>query len=269
MMRTTLYFLAMGAALLAAPFAFAAPPQAARDADVVFLGELHDNPHHHQTQAEWVAALAPSALVFEMLTPEAAARITPENRTTEASLGGVLEWENSGWPDFAMYFPIFEAGADAQIYGAAIPSETLRPIMSGELSVAFAPEDIQLFALSQPLPPAQMTRRLALQARAHCDALPEDLLPGMIAVQRARDAALADAALQALEKTGGPVAVITGNGHARRDWGAPAAVAIADPSVGVFAIGQTEEGGTIEGTFDAILDAPTVDRGDPCAIFKK
>lgn len=269
MMRTILSFLTMGAAVVAAPFAFAAPPQAARDVDVVFLGELHDNPHHHKTQAEWVAALDPSALVFEMLTPEAAARITPENRATEASLEAVLAWESSGWPDFAMYFPIFDAGAEAQIYGAALPSETLRPIMSGELSVAFAPEDIQRFALSQPLPPDQMTQRLALQARAHCDALPEGLLPGMISVQRARDAALAKTALQALERTGGPVVVITGNGHARLDWGAPAALAFADPSLGMFALGQTEEGGTIEGTFDAILDAPAVDRGDPCAIFKK
>ncbi len=35
----------------------------ARDADVVILGEIHDNPTHHATQAEIVAALRPAVYV--------------------------------------------------------------------------------------------------------------------------------------------------------------------------------------------------------------
>jgi len=42
------------------------------DADVALLGEIHDNPEHHVRQAEAIASLAPSAVVFEMLTPEQA-----------------------------------------------------------------------------------------------------------------------------------------------------------------------------------------------------
>ena len=44
-------------------------------ADVVLLGEVHDNPAHHAFQAEAVAYLAPRALVFEMLTPAQAALV--------------------------------------------------------------------------------------------------------------------------------------------------------------------------------------------------
>ncbi len=37
------------------------------DADVVILGEIHDNPEHHENQAWVVRELAPGALVVEML----------------------------------------------------------------------------------------------------------------------------------------------------------------------------------------------------------
>ncbi|MEJ2019704.1 MAG: ChaN family lipoprotein, partial [Maritimibacter sp.] len=49
-------------------------------ADVVVLGEQHDNPAHHLVQAEAVAELAPKALVFEMLTEAQAERAVPELR---------------------------------------------------------------------------------------------------------------------------------------------------------------------------------------------
>ena len=39
---------------------------AARRADIVLLGEIHDNPEHHANQAAIVRALQPAALVFEM-----------------------------------------------------------------------------------------------------------------------------------------------------------------------------------------------------------
>jgi uncharacterized iron-regulated protein len=39
----------------------------AEGADVVVLGEVHDNPQHHANQAAVVRALQPSALVFEMI----------------------------------------------------------------------------------------------------------------------------------------------------------------------------------------------------------
>ena len=70
-------------------------------ADVVFLGEVHDNPLHHTHQTRAVTASAPRALVFEMLTPEQAASI-PVPLPDQNSLATLLDWDNSGWPDFAM-----------------------------------------------------------------------------------------------------------------------------------------------------------------------
>lgn len=84
----------------------------ATDAQIVFLGEVHDNPAHHERQAKWVAALAPTAVVYEMLTAEQAGRVDPN--LDEAALSTQLDWDASGWPDFAMYYPIFEAAGQAK-----------------------------------------------------------------------------------------------------------------------------------------------------------
>ena len=79
-----------------------------------------------------------------------------------------------------------------------------------------------LFGLDAALDPEEQATREAGQMAAHCDALPDHVLPGMVEAQRLRDAALSRAIVAAiLETDGGPVAVITGNGHARTDWGIP------------------------------------------------
>jgi uncharacterized iron-regulated protein len=63
--------------------------------------------------------------------------------------------------------------------------------------------------------------------------------------------------------------VITGNGHARADWGAPAFIAYAAPDVPVFTLAQGEEGREVQGLFDLTLDATAPARGDPCAAFNR
>ncbi|MFZ5962294.1 ChaN family lipoprotein [Thalassococcus sp. BH17M4-6] len=236
--------------------------------DVVFLGEQHDNPAHHARQAELVADIAPTALVFEMLTPDQAGRITPDLIGDKAALEQALGWNGSGWPDFAMYYPIFAAAPDAAYYGAALPRAEARRVMEVGTQAVFGDEAAR-FGLDDPLPADQQTAREALQLRAHCDAMPEEMLPMMVDIQRLRDARLAQAALQALDAFGAPVVVITGNGHARRDWGAPALLKLADPDVTIAAFGQGEATfGAPEGTFDAVDISEDVVRDDPCAAFE-
>ncbi|MEP0587512.1 MAG: ChaN family lipoprotein [Roseobacter sp.] len=238
-------------------------------ADVVFLGEQHDNPHHHHIQAQWVERLSATALVFEMLTPEQAALVTDENRYNAVTLESVLDWNHSGWPDFEMYFPIFAAAPTARIYGAGVPRDRLRSLMQEDLPAVAGLHVAQKFALDVPLDPAEQKAREALQHAAHCDALPQEMLPMMVDVQRLRDTALAAAALEALENHGPPVAVITGNGHARTDWGAPFLLQRAAPEVSVFSLGLSEDSQTPAGEFTAITNTAAVPRGDPCAAFQQ
>lgn len=254
--------------LLSAGAALAETPVISFDTshDIVLLGESHDNPAHHAVQARAVDQIAPRALVFEMLTARQAARVTDDNRNDPATLAQALGWTESGWPDFALYFPIFAAAPSARIYGAGVPRDAAREALKTGIVASFG-DEAAAYGLTTPLPPGQQAEREALQMAAHCDALPEDLLPGMVDLQRLRDATLARAALRALDETGGPVVVITGNGHVRSDWGVPSVLARVRPSVDVLAVGQDEDG-AIEGAFDTVLPGPAVDRGDPCAAFR-
>lgn len=237
-------------------------------ADVVILGEVHDNPAHHANQARAVAALKPAALVFEMLTPEEAAR-TPADRRDAAAMAAALGWDASGWPDFAMYHPIFLAAPEARVFGGEVERDSARRAVSEGAAVVFGPEAAR-YGLDQALPPAEQAARDAEQFAAHCEAMPIEMMGGMVEAQRLRDAALARAVVQAMAETGGPVAVIAGSGHARKDWGLPAVLAMAAPELRVLSIGQGEAGPErdAEAPFDLWLVTPPAEREDPCAVLQ-
>jgi uncharacterized iron-regulated protein len=239
--------------------------EAARGADIVILGEIHDNPTHHRNQADIVAALQPAALVLEMI-PQAAEDDVNALRADGASreaIAAALDWDASGWPDFGYYAAILEAAPAARIFGAGQPLADVRRAMAEGAASVFGP-DAAAYGLDRALPPAEQAAREAEQAAAHCDALAPERLPGMVEAQRFRDAGLADAALWARTMTGGQVVVIAGSAHADRARGVPAAIAIADPEVRVLSLGQFEQAPEA-GRHDGYLLAPPPPRGDPCA----
>ncbi|SLN66776.1 hypothetical protein TRL7639_03817 [Falsiruegeria litorea R37] len=236
-------------------------------ADVVIVGEVHDNPVHHRVQRDVVAALEPRAMVWEMLTDEGAKRINRKLISDPEKLAAAIRWAELGWPPLSMYLPIFNAAPDAPIYGALVPREAAMAAMDAGPAVALG-ADAARYGLTVPLPDEEKSAREAGQMAAHCDALPAEMAPVLVQIQRLRDAVLTRAILTAIEDTGGPVVVITGNGHARKDWGIPSFLARMQPGLRVFVLGQSEAG-AIQGTFDAVLDAPEVERDDPCAAFHK
>lgn len=235
-------------------------------ADIYLLGEIHDNPVHHLHQAQAVTALRPTALVFEMLTPEQAADGAGQMRGDAEALARALGWDGTGWPDFSLYHPIFLAAPDAALYGAALPRAQVRQAVSVGAAALFG-DGAARFGLTDPLPASEQSAREAEQALSHCNAMPADLMPGMVEAQRLRDAAFARTALQALADTGGPIAVITGTGHVRRDWGMPAAFARAAPTVQILSIGQTETDPGPDAPFDLWIVTEPMDRPDPCAAL--
>jgi hypothetical protein len=114
--------LGLALALIAWPFAvngadISVPP----DAQIVVLGEIHDNPAHHAEQALVVAEVRPKAVVWEMLSPAQWAAAQAVDRSDVAAFEAALGWEAAGWPDFSMYHPIFLAAGQATHVPAAVP----------------------------------------------------------------------------------------------------------------------------------------------------
>jgi len=129
------------------------------------------------------------------------------------------------------------------------------------------------FGLDRPLPPKQLQRRIDEQFEAHCQAMPREMMNGMVEAQRLRDAALAQAALKAYQETGGPVVVITGNGHARKDWGALALLHMAAPDLTLLSVGflETEEEADSDSQippYDLWVYTDPAPREDPCKAFQ-
>lgn len=240
------------------------------NADVIILGEIHDNPTHHETQAKVTQEIQPTAIVFEMFTPEQGKRIN-EVRAEGENLDQLIQeftWAESGWPEFYHYGQIVEASETGVIYGASAPIESVKAAISDGAAAVFG-ESAPLWNLDQKLNTEQQQAREELQFTAHCDALPREMLPGMVEAQRYRDAVLANAALQALNEHGAPVIIITGNGHARKDWAIPALLRIANPDITTMSLGQLETGDDISDIYDKIIFAAPADREDPCLQFRK
>lgn len=243
----------------------------ARDADIVVLGEVHDNPAHHANQAEIVAALEPDALVFEMIpqADEEAVNKLRANGAGEGEVAAALDWERSGWPAFDFYWNILAAAPRAQIFGAEQPRSDVRRATIEGAAGAFGP-DASNYGLDRPLPAAEQRFREAEQAAAHCDALPPQMLPGLVEAQRFRDASLADATIWARTMTGGgQVVVITGSGHADKVRGMPALVGHAQPGLSIVTLGQFEQDPGNAEDYDALLLAPAPPREDPCVKLRQ
>ena len=208
---------------------------AAAQADVVLLGEKHDNLDHHLLQARLVRAMIGAgrrpAVVFEMIAEDRQAALDgwlSEHPADAAGLGGALDWDASGWPPWSTYQPIAEAALEAALPLRAgnLPKRLAREIGAREIGRtglgALDSARRTRLGLDEPLPPAAAARLRRGLFEGHCELMPEAALDPLVNVQRARDAVLADnlAKSLALANTDGAV-LIAGGGHVRSDYGAP------------------------------------------------
>lgn len=253
----------------------------------VILGERHDNPEHHTLQARMVRALTSSGrrpvLAFEMLDaaqqPVIDATLAREPRSPDA-LAQAVAWDQSGWPAWSLYRPIFQEGTEhgLRILGANLPREQVKALVSKGPS-ALPPETLHRLGLEQPLP-ENVDRAMREEMReSHCGQLPESMLEPMVLGQRARDAQMADTLLRDASAEGG--ILITGAGHARTDRGVPAQLVRREPGVTVRSLAflevspdareprdyaPSDSAGTLP--YDYVWFTPSAPREDPCAAFQ-
>lgn len=232
--------------------------EAAIEAQIVILGERHDNPIHHEMQAEIVRVIDPAGLAFEMIQRAA------EDAVNEQRLG----WENERWSNWDDYRQILEAAPDARITGGGVDRDMLRSSVKLGAALAWGEEGARYRLLDQ-LPMDVTDAMIEEQRVAHCDGLPKHMLPGMVEAQQLRDAAFADAALRLVEGGYAPAVLITGNGHARTDRGSPLYMRRAAPDVSVLSIGIVEADGPTDVPYDFVIYTEIHEREDPCVAFLK
>jgi uncharacterized iron-regulated protein len=252
----------------------------------VLLGERHDNPDHHRVQATLVRALLAAgrrpAVAFEMFTDDDAPALARQRAAAPrdaAALARAVDWQRSGWPDWAFYQPIAQAALDfdVPIVAANLAPATARALARGQRS-ALADDFAARYALDRPLPGGAQAALTAEIREVHCHHLPPERVDGMVLAQRARDATLADRMLTAAAD--GAV-LIAGNGHVRSDRGVPLYLRAREPaaSVAVLAPLEVREGATrpleyaaaTDGRFpyDWVWFTPRTDAVDPCASFRR
>ncbi len=256
-----------------------------RSGDFVLLGEKHDNPDHHRLQAAIVQAIGGRrglAAAFEMLEENDQSAVDAslqEHPNDPDALALAVQWSRSGWPEWAFYRPVFAAvlAQHLPIVAANLPHGLARGIAfhgPGVLSEATQHE----LGLDQPLPDALNQSLLDELRDTHCGQLPETMLGGMAAAQRARDGMLAERMVAA--DHGGGALLIAGAGHTRVDRGVPHRLAQLAPNKKVVSLAfiEVQDGQVAPEAYAERFLSPTlpfdlvwftgrVPGDDPCRAF--
>jgi uncharacterized iron-regulated protein len=253
---------------------------AAADAQVIYLGEQHDNPAHHRHQRAVLEALLAEgvrpSVAFEMLSagqqPVVDAALA--ERPTEAQLAERLGWREAGWPDFSMYWPLFELALRDRLPILALDLDraVTRGIVRDGLAAA-GPDADRLRSLL----PADAAREADIHrviVEAHCGLLPAERVPRMVEAWHARNVGMARRIAGAVDD-GRRVAVIVGRGH-QAPGGLPDQLAALRPGTRQFVLdlveapsGQDRPALAAGSTANAVWPTPAVTRPDPCAPLRK
>ena len=247
-------------------------------ADYILLGEKHDNARHHALQAEMidrVGALAgQGSVVFEMAEPHHQPLLTNAKSEALTTLGSALEWEKRGWPEWPLYEPVF---ASALSHGMALLAgnperQDLMTVGQGGSLPESLLQDLWWDHQYNKDQTESLTDELV---DAHCGMLPRQAVGPMMQMQRLKDAHMGRTMRHA-HAEGGVSILIAGNGHTRKDRGAPMFL---EPEARIVSVGFME---VVRGQvspsdyevfntrlYDWIWFTPRVDEIDPCEKFKE
>ena len=242
----------------------------AQGAEVVYLGELHDNPEHHAIQTRilesLLAAGARPALAFEMVpeTRQEALEAAVRSDLGPAEVDRALGWRAQGWPDFAMYWPLFELARTYKlpVVGADLDPAIARRIGRDGLAAAGPdPGRLRSALRDDPVRDQAIARRLRA---AHCDLISEDRATRMLEGWYARNVVIARRVSGALDRAS-QVVVIIGRGH-QSPGGVPEQVAALRPGTRQLVVGlfEREADGPTEPLSDVAWVTPSRPRPNPC-----
>jgi uncharacterized iron-regulated protein len=252
----------------------------ARDAEVIYLGEMHDNPAHHRIQAAVLAAIvdagARPAVAFEMvpetLQAELDAAVAGEDPPDEVARS--LRWERQGWPDFGMYWPLFELARRHRLPAVAADLDPGLARRIGREGLARAGGDAARLQSALPPDPA-LDRAIARRIQAaHCHLVSEARARTMVEGWHARNVVIARRLVEGLARAP-RVVVIIGRGH-QTPGGVPDQLRALRPGTRqlVVALGEPGPEAGAEAADDGAPGGirwlvPAPPRTDPCEGLKQ
>jgi uncharacterized iron-regulated protein len=261
-------------------------------ADLVLLGETHDNPDHHRIQA-WatrriVAAGKRPGIALEMIRADQQDIVDAHFRSRPGDafgLGPALGWDHSGWPEWRHYAqivaPVAGSSSSPVVLGANLPGPMIRAIARDGFK-ALGGNRVGALALDRPIPESVYGAVEREIVDSHCGHVQGSRARAFAAIQIARDAALADGILTAADRARGSAVLIAGTGHVRRDRGVPMhltrrratalTVVLAPLEVRDAATAPADYAAAFGASllpFDFVWFTPRQDRGDPCNSFNK
>src|SRR5512139_1957004 len=166
-------------------------------ADFVLLGELHDNPVHHQVRGSLIRAAARKpAVVFEQFQASPGPIALPAAGETREAWLDAHGFDRNGWR-WPLHQPVVDAAiaSGRAIWGSGVSREDLRSVVRGGESAA--PAELQPIMAAAPLGDAARAAIDSDLVAGHCGQLPEQMIPGMRAAQVVRDASMTRALLSA------------------------------------------------------------------------
>jgi uncharacterized iron-regulated protein len=255
----------------------ATPPdngeQRLAQAPFLLLGEVHDNAEQHGQRAALLTRMLadgrPTTVVFEQLGRAQDPTLATAPRETQALIeAGKLDQNGWRWPLHKQLIDAALAGG-ARIVGGNLEREEVRRIVRD--GAAALPADVAALQARTPWSEAQQALLIQSIDEGHCGAMPAAMHGPMALAQRARDAAMAQAMLNARAAGSQRIALLAGNGHVRRDLAVPLYLQAAGvPAADIVsqAYLETDESGASTG-HDMVVRTVAAPREDPCKAFKR
>ena len=243
------------------------------ESDVAVLGEIHDNPRHHQLRGELLRQLpaASKTVVAEHLNWR-----QPFNDKGELLTGlQAAGFDAQGWA-WPVHQALFEAVTAMRmpLVGGNLPGESIKEVF--KTRGQSLPTPVRELLAKAPFDDSQRQAMEEEINQGHCGAMPSSMFEGMAAVQRGRDAAMAEVALAHL-----PSIVVAGNGHAWKHLGVPFVVYKAAPQMRSLSVLFLEWDNTrpsaekeaflaeLKPQADYVWLTPPQPRDDPCEALRK
>ena len=242
----------------------------AASAQVLLLGETHDNGEGHRLRAddlrERIEAGWRPAIAMEQFDRESQALLDAALRECSDADCVVARAApgKSSWT-WAFYTPVITLALQYQlpVLAANLSRADAGKVIQGGIASPLDAGVVSRYGLDKPVPAKVLTPQVEAVRSGHCGLLPEAMLEPMALAQIARDVVMAET-LRPFATRG--VVLIAGNGHVRRDIAVP--YWLRTQGIQSWSVGFVEQADT-SGEFDRERRIAALQRPDPCVELGK